>query len=65
MRCDFRITNADTQAFRIANPKRQGFTAFGSELKVANPNGHTIRFANNRILLGVSPCVAVCCNRMA
>jgi len=29
MRCNFRITNADTQAFRIA--------AFGSELKVANP----------------------------
>jgi len=29
MRCNFRIANADTQAFRIA--------AFGSELKVANP----------------------------
>ena len=38
MRCNFRITNADTQAFRIvAIGNELKVAAFGSELKVANP----------------------------
>lgn len=37
MRCNFRITNADTQAFRIvAIGNELKVAAFGSELKVAN-----------------------------